>query len=493
MSDSRLHALSATNGTEKWCFDTEDSATSPIVANGTVYIGSDDHLYALDATDGTEKWRFEIGTDVTPLTVAQETIYVGGDDRLYALDATDGTEKWRFDIEEKAMSSLTVTVAEGTVYVGNSDSTRYSAAAEQATTADINHIHQDPSSSSPTHGDDSDSEYDSGGSPSQQLPVDVAKTSNREIPSAQVGSIASPPRRTGLTREDMTIIEQIGSGGQAIIQKARLPESEQPPAVVALREPDTKTALPEETVKAFESQADTLQTIDARERDGSEHITGVIATSEDNGLPWVAMEYMDGGDLAARLEEHPDGLPVREALWFGEGICRGLEVAHSLGYVHLDVTPANVLLKHTQEDKYPWPKLADWGLAHALTEETETLDRFSINYAAPEQFDPAEFGDPDQLTDIYQAGALMYALLTGEPPATGTQLRVMQQVLSEESFTPPNEQRPELPEIVDAVIGVALERDKTARYNSIHSFKKTLNALRTGGKLPSRVAAQFGE
>jgi serine/threonine protein kinase len=207
--------------------------------------------------------------------------------------------------------------------------------------------------------------------------------------------------------------------------------------------------------------------------------------------PWLAMEYVDGGDLGELLARHPEGLPVEQALWLGEGVCKGLEIAHNLGRVHLDVKPENVLLKDTETG--PWPKLADWGLARTLAEEAGTVDGLSVQYAAPEQFDSGEFGDPDQLTDIYQTGALVYALLTGAPPATGGQLEVMNAVLGEGPIPPPSEHRPDLPAALDAAIGLALEQEKTKRYGSIGAFADALNALRTGERLPPAVAARLDE
>jgi serine/threonine protein kinase len=308
-----------------------------------------------------------------------------------------------------------------------------------------------------------------------------------------VDTVRSPPRRA-LAPDALTTVEEVGAGGQAVIRKARLPAEEQPPETVALREPDTSATLPREAAAEFLDRAETWATIDARERtkqrwEGYEHVVGVVATGEQQ--PWIAMEYMDGGDLGDLLVEHPDGLPVAQALWLGEGVCRGLEIAHSLGRVHLDVKPENVLLRET--DGWPWPKLADWGLARSLSEETGTADGLSVQYAAPEQFDAEAFGAPDQLTDIYGTGALVYALLTGGPPASGRRLEAMRTALSEDPVAPPSERRPDLPPAVDAAVGIALERAKADRYGSITEFGNALRGIRTGGRWPLVVADRLEE
>lgn len=264
--------------------------------------------------------------------------------------------------------------------------------------------------------------------------------------------------------------------------------------MVAIREPAASGTITGEALETFFESTETWATIDARERDkhrwdGYEHIVGVIDTGDS--LPWIAMEYMDGGDLLELLGTHSDGLPVGQALWVGECVCKALEIAHQLGRVHLDVKPGNVLLKQT--DGWPWPKLADWGLARNLAKETGTMEGLSVEYAAPEQFDSSTFGEPDQLTDIYQTGALVHALLTGEPPVTGGQYEIMQHVMSESSVEPPSEQRPKLSPKVDATVGLALEREKTDRYDSITNFEKALRAIRINEPLPRVVTARLGE
>lgn len=320
----------------------------------------------------------------------------------------------------------------------------------------------------------------------------VVEFPTQKMPASE--TVASPPRHPDLSQEAVTIVEEIGTGGQAIINKACLSKDQHPPATVALREPDTSATLTRDAVEEFLSQAETWKTIDTHERDkqrwdGYEHIVGIVATG--NQQPWLAMEYMDGGDLEELLAEHPDGLPVAQALWIGECVCKGLEVAHSIGRAHLDVKPGNVLLKEI--DTWPWPKLADWGLARTLAEETGTMEGLSVGYAAPEQFDSGEFGDPDELTDIYQTGVLVYALLTGASPASGGQLEVMKTVIGEEPIAPPSERRPGLPPAVDAAVGLALERNKTERYSSISAFGKALRAIRTEEPLPPAVAARLNE
>lgn len=303
--------------------------------------------------------------------------------------------------------------------------------------------------------------------------------SNPPIPN--LSSVASPPRRCISYTDLQTVDDPIGAGGNAVVYEATLSDST-PPDRIALKEPPTDlSTLNRDIVQQFHNEAETWETLDRYEREkprwtNSEHIVGIIETGDD--LPWIAMEYMDGGSLQDKLNQQPEGLPLSEALWVGECICRGIELAHNYGIAHLDLKPANVLFRETSGDTWDVPKLADWGLARLLANETGTSDGLSIEYAAPEQFEPDEFGDPDTLTDLYQAGAIVYALLTGEPPYEGSQTSIMYDVVHGDGPTPPSSVREECPPELDRALGVALARQKTDRYRTINEFEEALKAIR---------------
>jgi outer membrane protein assembly factor BamB len=294
-----------------------------------------------------------------------------------------------------------------------------------------------------------------------------------------LAAVRSPPRRE-LDYEVIREGEVIGSGGQAIIRRCEL--GDDTPSVVAVKEPlhPTKTIDSSQTETFLESAA-TWRRLDTKEREkrvfeDSEHIVGIVDLGDE--VPWVAMEYMDGGSLSDRLDANPEGLPVDEALWIAERLCRGLEVAHDSGIAHLDLKPDNVLFRETTDDTWDVPKIGDWGLARVLIEESATLDAYSIEYAAPEHFD-SDLGSTDKYSDIYQLGALVYAMLTGRPPHTGSQAEVMYDVVHGEEPTPPTELRADLPDAVDKVVLTALSREKSDRYRGkIDRFGDALQAIR---------------
>lgn len=305
-----------------------------------------------------------------------------------------------------------------------------------------------------------------------------------------LSTVVSPPRRNLDYRSLAVADDPIGAGGDAVVYEARIDGSEG--ARIALKEPAESGTMRRDTIESFLSEAETWAQIDRREREkhrwaDSEHVVGIVDTGER--LPWIAMEYMDSGSLAERLDDEPDGLAVDEALWIGECLCRGVEVAHSYGVAHLDLKPGNVLFRETPDDSWDVPKIADWGLARVLTERTTTVDGLSVRYAAPEQFDPERFGDPDTLTDIYQLGTVVYALLTGRAPYVGSHTSVMYGVIDDEPPAPPNAVREAVPETVGAVVATALATDKRDRYDAVQTFKRALHAVRTGDRPPQVATA----
>jgi outer membrane protein assembly factor BamB/serine/threonine protein kinase len=202
---------------------------------------------------------------------------------------------------------------------------------------------------------------------------------------------------------------------------------------------------------------------------------------------------MDGGSLADRLNE-TDGLAIEEAVWIGERLCRGLELAHNNGVAHLDLKPQNILFRETRGRVWDVPKIADWGLARELLGETsDPMEMLSPRYAAPEQFDSARYGRVDPTTDIYQLGAVVYAMLTGEPPYTGRDESVMLDIAKEELPPPPSQRRSELSEELDAVIQTAVEPRKDNRFGSVETFKQALRAVRDGRRLPHSVGTNHSE
>jgi serine/threonine protein kinase len=167
---------------------------------------------------------------------------------------------------------------------------------------------------------------------------------------------------------------------------------------------------------------------------------------------------------------------VAEALWLVGRIAEGVRYGHRHGIAHLDLKPSNVLLRETPGETWSYPKVSDWGLAKMLLEHSNSIEGISPTYAAPEQFDTETYGSTDDITDIYQLGALAYAVVTGQPPFTGPATAVMQGVLQDDP-DPPSSMTPEVPAAVDEVVLKALAKRKADRYEGVLTFRQELDGV----------------
>lgn len=288
---------------------------------------------------------------------------------------------------------------------------------------------------------------------SDDVGPDTAQSESMVARIPDVGT--SVVRDVSITRDTLDTRSQIGSGGFAIVHEAEVAEEEFGP--VALKQPIRRGKVQRETVRQFEEEADTWKQVCDRG-----HIVEVLSW----GLtpdPWIAMEYMDRGDLRDRLEA--GDIEPLEALWIGSVLAETVADVHNLGVRHLDIKPRNVLFESTPDGYWPIPKLGDWGLARLQLEHSGSMERLSTAYAAPEQFDSSEFGTVDHRTDIYQLGCVVYEMLTRRPPFEGEKDSLMREIMSPDGPTPPSEIRQEIPESVDEPLLTALAHRKGNRYD----------------------------
>ena len=252
-----------------------------------------------------------------------------------------------------------------------------------------------------------------------------------------------------IAHADLTDKEPIGRGGNADVYRATVRGGE----TVAVKEPRMSGTLHTEAVDRLLAEAETWDKLD-----GHDHIVGVVDYGAEP-LPWIAMEYMDAGHLGERAGD----LDLDRALWTAEAITEGVRHAHRRGVAHLDLKPSNVLFRAV-DGAWDVPKVADWGLSKHLLEHSKSVEGLSPQYAAPEQFD-TDRGPADDITDVYQLGAVLYELFTGRPPFEGDPTSVMHRVLTE-APTPPSEVA-DVPPALDDVLLTALATAKADRYDSV--------------------------
>jgi serine/threonine-protein kinase len=202
----------------------------------------------------------------------------------------------------------------------------------------------------------------------------------------------------------------------------------------------------------------------------------------DDGVAYLAMEYLEGRTLGAILAEQKR-LPLDRAIRLTRAIAAGLDAAHELGIVHRDLKPDNVMVLATKTGEAV--KLVDFGIAKALQKEPEggvTAPGVVIgtpDYMAPEQF----AGDPlDPRADIYSLGVIFFRMTTGSLPHLGESAR---DTLTRRLTEPPRplaEAAPDsmFPEGLQAVVTRVLARRPVERYPTAGGFGTALVELFTG-------------
>ncbi|CAB3751077.1 serine/threonine-protein kinase [Paraburkholderia humisilvae] len=216
------------------------------------------------------------------------------------------------------------------------------------------------------------------------------------------------------------------------------------------------------------------------------HIVAVFDYGEADGVAYIALEYVHGESLAERLAQHAQCatmMPLARALvWFAQ-LLDALAYAHELGVIHRDIKPANLMIAQRGECK-----VTDFGIAQL---DTSRLTRAGMmigtpSYMSPEQFSGAAI---DARSDLFSAGVVLYEMLTGACPFTGTPAAVMQQVLNEMPPAP-SQRVAGLPTELDTMVLKALAKRPDDRYASAQSWRIALLTLLdtlTAGDDPDRT------
>lgn len=199
------------------------------------------------------------------------------------------------------------------------------------------------------------------------------------------------------------------------------------------------------------------------------NIVSIYDADEENGLHFLVCQYMEGGSLADELNSS-GRLPVGEAIELGRQVADALAHAHSKGVLHRDIKPDNVWLTSTGE-----AKLGDFGLALIADRTRITTDDTvmgTVAYMAPEV---ASGGgrSADERSDLYSLGVLLYEMLTGAPPFTGS----TQSVILKHISTAPNSlsrQNPDVPRALESVVHQLLEKSPDDRLSSARAVAEKL-------------------
>jgi tetratricopeptide (TPR) repeat protein len=271
------------------------------------------------------------------------------------------------------------------------------------------------------------------------------------------------------------ILEELGRGGMGVVYKARQAGLNRLVAIKMIR--GGSGAGPNELAR-FRAEAEAVARLH------HPNIIQIHEIGEADGRPYLSLEYVDGGSLAAHLAHGP--LPVPQAVELIETLAQAVAFAHRCGIVHRDLKPANILLQ-TRETTVP--KIADFGLAKLLDEEASKTQTGSVlgtpNYMAPEQAGGAR-AEVGPAADVYALGAVLYEMLTSRPPFSGaTPLDTLDQVRTRDPI-PPRQLQPNVPRDLETICLKCLQKDRQRRYSLADDLAADLRRLRTGEPIRAR-------
>jgi predicted Ser/Thr protein kinase len=239
------------------------------------------------------------------------------------------------------------------------------------------------------------------------------------------------------------LLESLASGGTAAVWRAEDVRLGREVAVKVLRE-----ELDPELRTRAEREAKVLASLDHR------NLVRVFDSGEDDGIPFIVMELLDGESLSAIIDER-GALPVEEAVALVADVADGLGAAHERGVVHRDVKPANIVCKDQV------PTVVDFGIARTFDATTLTrgLVVGTASYIAPEQAQGLAVGPP---CDVYSLACVLYELLTGRPPFQGESPVAIAVKHVQDDVVPPGDIA-QVPPALDAVVVRCLAKDPALR------------------------------
>src|SRR5215212_8262967 len=274
------------------------------------------------------------------------------------------------------------------------------------------------------------------------------------------------------------IVEPIGAGGMGAVYKAYDNKLQR---TVALK------LLPSEYVSQQDRRRRFFQEARAASALSHPHILTIYEVGEDDGRPYIAMEYVEGQTLRQKIKNN--GLQLKETLDIAIQIAAGLARAHDLGIIHRDLKPENLMLSR---DGYA--KILDFGLAKLVAERERALVADSeqktlvlgvqteagtllgtVNYMAPEQLLGQRV---DRRCDVFSFGVVLCEMLTGTAPFVhDNRIDTMHAILHRDPHFP-SDGRPELPFDLQRILAKALAKTPKERYQTIAELGEELKALK---------------
>jgi serine/threonine protein kinase/tetratricopeptide (TPR) repeat protein len=266
------------------------------------------------------------------------------------------------------------------------------------------------------------------------------------------------------------IIEELGKGGMGKVYRV---EDKKIKQEVALKLINPDVASDEKTIERFSNELKTARMISHR------NICRMFDLGEEKGTHYITMEYVSGEDLKSFIRRARQ-LTTGTAIDIAKQVCEGLVEAHRLGVVHRDLKPQNIMI-----DKEGYARIMDFGIARSL--KTKGITGAGVMIGTPEYMSPEQVDgkDPDQRSDIYSLGVILYEMVTGRVPFEAETPFAVGVKQKSETPKDPKELNSHIPDGLNQLILRCLEKDKEQRPQSAGELHSELESIEKG--IPSTV------